>query len=57
MVAVTGIISGDRAGWNGEGYVSIKVGGIVDLKRLAVTFDAGKLLLRNSRRVCHHRHI
>jgi hypothetical protein len=40
MVTVTNIISGDRAGWNGEGYVSIKVGGIVELKRLAVTFDA-----------------
>ena len=40
MVTVTNIISGDRAGWNGEGYVAIKVGGIVDLKRLAVTFDA-----------------
>jgi hypothetical protein len=29
-----------KAGWNGEGYVTIKVGGLVELKRLAVTFDA-----------------
>jgi hypothetical protein len=40
LVTVTEVTSGDKAGWNGEGYVSIKVGGIVELKRLAVTFDA-----------------
>jgi hypothetical protein len=40
LVTVTQITSGDKAGWNGEGYVTIKVGGLVELKRLAVTFDA-----------------
>jgi hypothetical protein len=40
LVTVTQITSGDKAGWNGEGYVTIKMGGLVELKRLAVTFDA-----------------